>query len=52
MSVILGRLAQRVMAIEVGAIPAGKGEPEMGVRAPFLGSIVNPDTLFDMELAT
>ena len=36
---------QRVTAIELGRLPAGKGEPAMAVSAPVLGLIVYPKTL-------
>jgi hypothetical protein len=44
-SVILGRLVHRVMATEVGFIPAGNGDPGTAVSDPVLGSLRYAQTL-------
>jgi len=37
-------------ARNIGENPAEKGEPAMGVSAPFKESIVNPETSFEKAL--
>ena len=44
--------AMRIIAIEMGPLPAAKGEPATAVNAPVEASMIKAETLLDPSFAT